>query len=101
MSQLIEQHLTDSRGKNTQFPLADLLRQSVYSRLAGYEDVNDAERVSADPTFRLIGSEKIWDRGGGLDFSSAVVRDGAESHLTRRLFGAMVRRMAGPPLPAG
>ena len=42
MNQLIEQHLTDSRrGKNTQLPLADLLRQSVYSRIAGYEDVND------------------------------------------------------------
>jgi hypothetical protein len=66
-SQLIEQHLSDPRrGKNTQFPLADLLRQSVYSRLAGYEDVNDAERLSQDPTFRLIGSEKIWDRGAAL-----------------------------------
>ena len=49
------------RGNNTQFPMADLLRQSVYSRLAGYEDVNDAERLSQDPTFRLIGSEKIWE----------------------------------------
>ncbi|MGH8646044.1 MAG: hypothetical protein ACREX4_16930 [Gammaproteobacteria bacterium] len=29
MNQLIEQHLTDSRGKNPQFPLADLLRQSI------------------------------------------------------------------------
>jgi len=57
-SELIEQHLTDTRGKNTQLPLADLLRQSVYSRLAGYEDVNDAERLSQDPAFRLIGSEK-------------------------------------------
>jgi hypothetical protein len=67
MNQLIEQHLSDSRrGKNTQLPLADLVRQSVYSRLAGYEDVNDAERVSADPTFRLIGSERIWDRGAAL-----------------------------------
>src|SRR2546425_575292 len=29
---LIEQHLTDShRGKNTQFPFADLLRQSVHT----------------------------------------------------------------------
>ena len=44
--ELIEQHLTDSRrGKNTQFPFADLLRQSVYSRLAGYEDLNDAQRL--------------------------------------------------------
>src|SRR6266576_4170285 len=56
---LIAQHLTDSRrGKNTRLPLADLLRHSVYSRMAGYEDVNDAERLSQDPTFRLIGSEK-------------------------------------------
>ncbi len=42
------------------------MRQSVYSRLAGYEDLNDAERVSIDPTFRLIGSQKIWDRGAAL-----------------------------------
>ena len=65
--ELIAQHLTDSRrGKNTQLPLADLLRQSVSSRIAGYEDVNDAERLSQDPTFRLIGSEKIWERGAAL-----------------------------------
>ena len=64
---LIAQHLTDLRmGKNTRLPLADLLRQSVYSRIAGYEDVNDAERLSQDPTFRLIGSEKVRDRGAAL-----------------------------------
>ncbi len=62
----IEQHLTDSRAKNTRLPFADLLRQSVHSRLAGYEDVNDAERLSHDPTLRLIGSEKVWDRGAAL-----------------------------------
>ena len=64
--ELIAQHLTDCRGKNAQFCFADLLRQSVYSRLAGYEDLNDAERLSQDPTFRLISSEKIWDRGVAL-----------------------------------
>ena len=58
--------LTPRQGLNTQFSLADLLRQSVYSRLAGYEDLNDAVRVSADPTFRLIGSPQIWDRGTAL-----------------------------------
>ena len=66
LSELISEHLTDSRGKNTQLPMADLLRQAVYSRLAGYEDVNDAERLSQDPTFRLIGSERIWERGAAL-----------------------------------
>jgi hypothetical protein len=34
--------------------------------LAGYEDANDAERLSHAPTFRLIGSEKIWERGAAL-----------------------------------
>ncbi len=63
---LIERHLTDARGKNTQLPLTDLVRQSVYSRLAGYEDVNDAERLSQDPAFRLIGSEKVLERGAAL-----------------------------------
>ena len=68
LSSLLAEHLTgDRRGKNIQLPLPDLLRQSIYSRLAGYEDVNDAERLSQDPTFRLIGSEKIWDRGCDSD----------------------------------
>ena len=47
-SELIEGHLADSRGKNMPLPLADLSRLSFYSRLAGYEDVNDAERLSQD-----------------------------------------------------
>src|SRR6202011_1980580 len=67
LSELMDRHLSDSRrGKNIQLPLADLLRQSIYSRLAGYEDVNDAARLSQDPTFRLIGSRKIRERGAAL-----------------------------------
>ena len=42
LSELIGEHVTDHRGPNSRLPLADLFRQSVYSRLAGYEDVNDA-----------------------------------------------------------
>ncbi len=49
-SEFIEQHPPNSRrGKNTQFPLVDLPRQSVYTRLAGYEDMNDAERYHIGP----------------------------------------------------
>ena len=67
LGKLIDEYLSDSRqGLNKKFPLADLLRQSIYSRLAGYEDVNDAVRVSADPTFRLIGSQRNWDRRAAL-----------------------------------
>src|SRR3989442_9795038 len=57
LSAVIERHLTDPRtGRNAQFPLRDLLRQSIYSRLAGYEDTNDAERLAEDPTFRMLAS---------------------------------------------
>ena len=64
---LIAAHLRDSRhGLNTQIRLPDLLRQSVYSRLAGYEGLNDAQRLSTDPTFRLIGSPTRWDRSAAL-----------------------------------
>jgi hypothetical protein len=34
--------------------LTGLLRQSVFGRLAGYEDVNDAERLRHDPAMRWV-----------------------------------------------
>ena len=47
--------LTDSRqGSNKQHQLVPLLRQSIFSRLAGYEDVNDAERLCVDPAMRHV-----------------------------------------------
>ena len=64
---LIDEHLTQSRqGANRKFPLADLLHQSVYSRLAGYEDLNHPDRVPAGPTFCLIGPQRNCDRGAAL-----------------------------------
>ena len=53
--------LQESRGgRNVQHRLVGLLRQSVYSRLAGYEDTNDAERLADDPTMRVV----VGRRGG-------------------------------------
>ncbi len=54
LGKLIAQHLTDPwRGKNTHLPLADLLRQSIHCCTAGYEDVNDAERLLGEPAVAL------------------------------------------------
>src|SRR3954449_13224734 len=48
--------LADARtGKNGRHRLAGLLRQAVFGRLAGYEDVNDAERLCRDPAMPLGG----------------------------------------------
>ena len=75
LDQLISDNLTDNRrGKNTQLPLPDLLRQSIYGRLAGYEDLNDAQRLSRAPTFCLIGSKKIRDRGAARPRDSIGLR---------------------------
>ncbi len=87
--ELAAECLTDTRAKNAQLPIVDLLRQSVYSRLAGYEDVNDAERLAQAPSFRLIGSEKIWDRGAALSSrlqsfeAQMLAEDGNFSGLAR------------------
>jgi hypothetical protein len=47
--------LADARiGKNGRHRLVGLLRQSVFGRLAGYEDVNDADRLCHDPAMRWV-----------------------------------------------
>jgi hypothetical protein len=55
LTDLGENLLSDGRtGKNTQHSMVAQMRQSIFSRLAGYEDTNDAERLSVDPTMRQI-----------------------------------------------
>src|ERR1051326_4465983 len=47
--------LADARtGKNGRHRLAGQLRQAVFGRLAGYEDVNDAEPLRRDPAMRWV-----------------------------------------------
>src|SRR5262249_550894 len=59
LNTLIKRHLSDPRtGRNFHFPLPALFRQSIYSRLAGYEDTNDAERLAEDPAFRMLASRE-------------------------------------------
>src|SRR5215469_6431649 len=66
-------------GKNGRHRLAGLLRRSVFGRLAGYEDVNDAHRLFRDPAMRWVvgdraitgcaasASQKPARHGGAMD----------------------------------
>ena len=54
------QHLANTRtGKNDRHVLIGMQRQSVFGRLAGYEDVNDADRLGRERTFCLV----MWRAG--------------------------------------
>ena len=56
-----ENVVEERTGKNIQHGIAALLRQSVFSRLAGYEDTNDAERLRFDPAMRqIVGGRADW-----------------------------------------
>ena len=87
-------------GKNSRHLLVGLLRQSVFGRLAGYEDVNDAERLRRDPAMRWVvgdraitGSAASASQMGPLHESALSVR-----HLGRSMNGlrADPKRPLGP-----
>jgi Transposase DDE domain group 1 len=55
LSDLAGERLADARtGKNGRHALVGMLRQAVFGRLVGYQDVNDAERLRHDPAMRWI-----------------------------------------------
>ena len=63
LTSTIDSDLRDIRtGKNTQHGLAAMLRQSIYSRLAGYDDTNDAERLAVDPAMRYVAGGRAIER---------------------------------------
>jgi len=56
-------------GGNGRYALVGVLRQSVFGRPAGYEDVNDADRLAHDRAMRAV-----VDRSG-LDLPDGPLRD--------------------------
>ena len=66
LTDMVACELRDNRtGKNTQHSVRALLRQSIYGRLAGYEDTNDAERLCVDPAMRQVVGERAKDKTAG------------------------------------
>jgi hypothetical protein len=64
LTRLAASELRDPRtGQNARHSLTTLLRQSIYSRLTGYEDLNDADRLRFDPA--LAATTTAPSSGGG------------------------------------
>ena len=60
---LMGEHLQDTRtGHNRLHSMVGLSRQSTFGWLAGYEDVNDADRLAVDPVMRQIVGGRAVDR---------------------------------------
>ena len=92
------QLLDDRRGKNARHPLAGLFRQSVFGRLAGYEDVNDAERLARDPAMRAIVGREGLDRAAASSsqmgcFETEWLATDANLEALTNLSGAWIDRV--------
>ena len=93
---MAENRLQDWRtGKNTQHTMTALLRQSIYSRLAGYEDTNDAERLAVDPTMRQVVGARANDRDAASTsqmgrFETDVLTDPSNLSVLMNLSGMWI-----------
>lgn len=88
LTDMAAEMLFDPRtGKNGQHQLGGFLRQSVFSRLAGYEDVNDADRLRVDPVIRQIVGGKAMKRGAAS--ASAMARFETEMLTQAANLGAL------------
>jgi hypothetical protein len=147
---LVAEHLSDARrGKNTQLPLVDLFRQSIYSRAVvrfynkrgtaeqWIKEGKQAVKMTRLSCHRFRSNEvRLWlslmaynlgnlwrrlvlpkriDNWSLTSLQQRLMKTGgrlvnharyywlllAESHLTRRLFRAMVGRIAALPVATG
>ena len=76
------------RGRNIRHLGEALFRQSVFGRLAGYEDVNDAERLSLDPAMRTNVDRRGLDRNAAS--TSEMGRFETEWLASEENFAALV-----------
>src|SRR6202158_5484344 len=93
-------------GRNGRHALVGLLRQSVFGRLAGYEDVNDAERLRHDPTMRwIVGGKEASGRGASASqmgrFETKWLAVGKNLSVLTDLAGRWIDRVHGRRPPRG
>src|SRR5215203_2534347 len=85
-------------GQNSRHTLTAQLRQSVFGRLAGYEDVNDADRLAHDPAMRwIIGGRAVAQTAASISqmgrFETEVLTQGANLSALTDLSGRWIDRV--------
>jgi hypothetical protein len=77
--------LVDPRnGKNGRHTLVAQFRQAVFGRLAGYEDVNDADRLGRDPAMRwVVGGRAVTDQAASTSQMGRFETDAMTSTANR------------------
>ena len=105
LTEMAEGVFHDSRtGKNGWHGITGQFRQSVFGRLGGYDDVNDADRLGRDPAMRWVVGGKAIERcsaPGSLDTSLSHAAGLIEIAVVPRLTslsGAQVAVLFDDPL---
>jgi hypothetical protein len=91
--------LADTRtGQNSRHTLIAQLRQSVFGRLAGDEDVNDADRLAHDPALRwIVGGRAVRRTAASTSqmgrFETEVLTQAANLSVLTDLSGRWIDRI--------
>src|SRR5215203_608759 len=91
--------LADTRtGQNSRHSLLGQFRQSVFGRLAGYEDVNDADRLAHDPAMRwVVGGRAVTGQAASTSqmgrFETEVLTQEANLSALTDLSGCWIDRV--------
>jgi hypothetical protein len=99
LTELAGEVLADTRtGQNSRHTLIAQLRQSVFGRLAGYEDVNDAERLAHDPALRwVVGGRAVTQKAASTSqmgrFETEVLTQAANLSVLADLPGRWIDRV--------
>jgi Transposase DDE domain group 1 len=96
LTDLAGEVLADTRtGQNSRHTLIAQLRQSVFGRLAGYEDVNDADRLGRDLAMRwVVGGAAVTGQAASTSqmgrFETEVLTQGANLAALTDLSGRWI-----------
>src|SRR5689334_1770579 len=99
LSEVAGEVLTDTRtGANGRHTLLGQFRQSVFGRLAGYEDVNDADRLAHDPAMRwVVGGAAVTGQAASTSqmgrFETEVLTQAANLSALADLSGRWIDRV--------